>query len=88
MTRIADCSLPPPPPFLALPGEPPVPWPSWLQSFETYLVAVGFTEVWQTKPTPSQLAHIDAPSPMDQSPGRGTEAAADTPDSVMYLKRQ
>ncbi len=44
-TRMADCSLLPPPPFLALPGEPPVPWSRWLQSFEAYLVTAGLTEV-------------------------------------------
>ncbi|ROL50856.1 Retrovirus-related Pol polyprotein from transposon opus [Anabarilius grahami] len=42
---MADFSLPPPPPFLALPGEPPIPWPRWLQSFETYLIMAGLTEV-------------------------------------------
>ncbi|KAF4105453.1 hypothetical protein G5714_013115 [Onychostoma macrolepis] len=42
---MADCSLPPPPPFLALPGEPPVLWSRWLHSFETYLVAAGLDEV-------------------------------------------
>uniref|UniRef100_A0AAY4C3E4 Retrotransposon gag domain-containing protein n=1 Tax=Denticeps clupeoides TaxID=299321 RepID=A0AAY4C3E4_9TELE len=36
--------LPPPPPFLALPGEPPVPWDRWLESFSTYLTAVGLAD--------------------------------------------
>lgn len=32
-------------PFLSLPGEPPVPWTHWLQSFDTYLIALGLTNV-------------------------------------------
>ena len=39
-----ELSLPPPTPFLALPGEPPVPWIRWLESFETYLAALGLEE--------------------------------------------
>lgn len=39
------CSLPPPPPFLSLPGEPPVPWRSWISAFETYILAAGLTDV-------------------------------------------
>ena len=42
---MADCSLPPPSPFLALPGEPPVPWIRWIGSFETYLLAAGLEDV-------------------------------------------
>lgn len=42
---MADITLPPPAPFLALPGEPPIPWTRWLQSFETFLLAVGLTDV-------------------------------------------
>lgn len=42
---MADFSLPLPLPFLASPGEPPIPWPHWLQSFETYLIAAGLTEM-------------------------------------------
>ncbi len=42
---MADIALPPPAPFLALPGEPPIPWTRWLQSFETFLLAVGLTDV-------------------------------------------
>ncbi|KAG1940200.1 retrotransposable element [Pimephales promelas] len=38
-------ALPPPAPFLALPGEPPIPWTRWLQSFETFILAVGLTDV-------------------------------------------
>ena len=33
--------LPPPPVFLATPGDPPVPWTRWLSTFETYLMASG-----------------------------------------------
>ncbi len=44
-TRMADIALPPPAPFLALPGKPPIPWTRWLQSFETFLLAVGLTDV-------------------------------------------
>ena len=33
--------LPPPPVFLAIPGDPPVPWTRWLSTFETYLMASG-----------------------------------------------
>lgn len=42
---MADCSLPPPPPFLALPGELPVPWLRWFAAFETYLLAAGLDDV-------------------------------------------
>lgn len=42
---MADCSLPPPSPFLALPGEPPVPWLRWITAFETYLLAAGLDNV-------------------------------------------
>ncbi|KAK0152341.1 hypothetical protein N1851_006252 [Merluccius polli] len=42
---MADCSLPPPSPFLALLGEPPVPWPRWISSFETYILAAGLEDV-------------------------------------------
>ena len=33
---MAEFSLPPPAPFLAVPGKPPVPWNNWLESFKTY----------------------------------------------------
>ena len=39
-----EFSLPPPTPFLTLPGEPPVPWIRWLESFETYLAALGLED--------------------------------------------
>ncbi|ROL53705.1 hypothetical protein DPX16_2426 [Anabarilius grahami] len=42
---MADIVLPPPAPFLALPGEPPIPWTHWLQSFETFILVVGLTDV-------------------------------------------
>ncbi|ROL55397.1 hypothetical protein DPX16_20773 [Anabarilius grahami] len=42
---MADIILPPPAPFLALLGEPPIPWIHWLQSFETFILAVGLTDV-------------------------------------------
>ncbi|KAL0148064.1 hypothetical protein M9458_056604 [Cirrhinus mrigala] len=42
---MADIALPPPAPFLALPGKPPIPWTRWLQSFETFILAVGLTDV-------------------------------------------
>ncbi len=47
-TRMADIALPPPAPFLALHGKPPIPWTRWLQSFETFLLAVGLTDVSAT----------------------------------------
>ena len=36
-----EFSFPAPPPFLALPGEPPVPWTRWHDAFETYLTALA-----------------------------------------------
>ncbi|KAJ1184702.1 hypothetical protein NDU88_001505 [Pleurodeles waltl] len=30
-----------PPPFLATPGEPPIPWKQWKKMFSTYLLAIG-----------------------------------------------
>ncbi|XP_058864256.1 uncharacterized protein LOC117964756 isoform X1 [Acipenser ruthenus] len=42
---MAEFSFTPPPPFLALPGEPPVPWARWLDSFNTYLLAMGLEDV-------------------------------------------
>lgn len=38
-------TFPPPPAFLPFPGEPPVPWTRWHESFETYFLALGLTEV-------------------------------------------
>ncbi|XP_028299780.1 uncharacterized protein LOC114461693 [Gouania willdenowi] len=31
-------------PFLALPGEPPIPWPRWFESFETFIAAAGIVD--------------------------------------------
>ena len=42
---MAGFCLPPPPPFLALPGEPEVPWPRWISSFETYILASDLEDV-------------------------------------------
>ncbi len=42
---MAEFALPPPSPFLALPGEPTVPWNRWIESFETYITALGITDL-------------------------------------------
>lgn len=42
---MAEFSLPPPSPFLALPGEPPVPWTQWIPSFETYITGLGLQDL-------------------------------------------
>lgn len=42
---MAEFSLPPPAPFLAVPGEPPVPWNNWLDSFNTYIEAMDFSTI-------------------------------------------
>ncbi|KAJ8346671.1 hypothetical protein SKAU_G00280720 [Synaphobranchus kaupii] len=39
-----EFSLPPLSPFLALTGEPPIPWIRWQESFETFIAAVGLEE--------------------------------------------
>ena len=44
-TRMADFSIPPPAPFLAVPGDPPTPWVNWVESFAVYLEASGCDEV-------------------------------------------
>ncbi|KAH7979486.1 hypothetical protein HPB49_009554 [Dermacentor silvarum] len=36
--------LAPPPPFLPLPGRPPVPWPQWHWMFENFLLASGASD--------------------------------------------
>ena len=36
--------LPPLPPFLALPGEPPIPWSRWHESFENFILAAGLAD--------------------------------------------
>jgi hypothetical protein len=38
---MAVFSLPPPSPFLPVPGDPPVPWNPWFQSFQLYMVAIN-----------------------------------------------
>ena len=38
-----EFQLSPLPPFLALPGEPPIPWSRWHESFETFVAAIGLT---------------------------------------------
>ena len=41
---MAGFSLPPPDAFLAVPGEPAVPWTRWITGFNTYIDALGFSE--------------------------------------------
>lgn len=41
---MAGFNLSPPDPFLAVPGEPAVPWGRWLTGFDAYIVAMGFTD--------------------------------------------
>ena len=36
-----EFQLSPLPPFLALPGEPPIPWSRWHESFEMFVAAIG-----------------------------------------------
>ena len=36
---MAEFHLPPPPAFLPVPGEPPIPWREWYADFENYLIA-------------------------------------------------
>ena len=61
-TRMAGCSecLPPPSVFLALPGEPPVPWFSWISSFKTYLIAAGLENVPQERERALLLHYLGA----------------------------
>lgn len=40
---MARFNLPPPDPFLAVPGEPIVPWTRWLAGFNAYIDAMGFS---------------------------------------------
>ncbi|KAG1938978.1 retrotransposable element [Pimephales promelas] len=42
---MAEFGLPPPAHFLAVPGDPPVPWANWLESFTVYLDALGFDDI-------------------------------------------
>ncbi|KAJ8332549.1 hypothetical protein SKAU_G00423380 [Synaphobranchus kaupii] len=40
-----EFSFPPPSHFLALPGEPPVPWTRWYEAFETYIAVLGVEDL-------------------------------------------
>ncbi|KAJ8332536.1 hypothetical protein SKAU_G00423250 [Synaphobranchus kaupii] len=40
-----EFSFPPPSHFLALPGEPPVPWTRWYEAFETYISVLGVEDL-------------------------------------------
>lgn len=42
---MASTGILPPPPFLATPGAPDVPWARWLRLFERFLLASGATEL-------------------------------------------
>ncbi|KAG1960305.1 retrotransposable element [Pimephales promelas] len=42
---MAEFCLPPPAHFLAVLGDPPVPWANWLESFTVYLDALGFDDI-------------------------------------------
>ncbi len=48
---MAEFALPPPSPFLALPGKPLVPWNRWIELFETYLTALGITDLSNVRKT-------------------------------------
>jgi len=39
-----DSLLSPLSPFLALPGDPPIPWVRWHESFEMFIVAAGLAD--------------------------------------------
>ncbi|KAH6926689.1 hypothetical protein HPB50_021204 [Hyalomma asiaticum] len=43
MASAALAALSPPPPFLATPGTPAIPWPRWIRLFENFLLASGAT---------------------------------------------
>ncbi|XP_064464258.1 uncharacterized protein K02A2.6-like [Ornithodoros turicata] len=44
-------NLQPPPPFLAVPGKPLIPWPEWHLLFDTYLEASGGTRFGDARKT-------------------------------------
>lgn len=46
---MTEFSLPPPSPFLALPGKPPVPWIGWIKYFEMYIAALGLQYVSEAR---------------------------------------
>ena len=43
---MADCSLAPPSPFLALLGEPLLLWPCWIL-YKTYILAAGLETIYE-----------------------------------------
>ncbi|KAH6935076.1 hypothetical protein HPB50_003335 [Hyalomma asiaticum] len=45
MASAALAALFPPPPFLATPGTPAIPWPRWIRLFENFLLASGETDL-------------------------------------------
>lgn len=42
---MADFGLPPPAHFLGVPGDPPVPWTNWFESFRVYMTALDYDDV-------------------------------------------
>ncbi len=46
---MSELVLPPPPPFLPVPGDPAVPWDRWLTSFEDYLLALGHSDLAEAR---------------------------------------
>jgi len=48
---MAEFTLPPPAPFLPVPGEPPIPWSGWLEDFTIYLEAVNFADISDRRKT-------------------------------------
>ncbi len=46
---MSELVLPPPPPFLPVPGDPAVPWVRWLTSFEDYLLALGHSDLAEAR---------------------------------------
>lgn len=42
---MAEFSLPPPAPFLPVPGEPPIPWASWIDGITVYLEAMDYDDI-------------------------------------------
>ncbi|KAM7287927.1 uncharacterized protein ISCGN_031618 [Ixodes scapularis] len=45
ITVVQSAALPPPPPFLAVPGPPPLAWPAWKETFMSFLGAAGLEGV-------------------------------------------
>ncbi|KAJ8403266.1 hypothetical protein AAFF_G00354830 [Aldrovandia affinis] len=60
-------------PFLATPGDPPLPWKIWKQQFSTYLLATGLN----TAPKEQQLAIL-----LDSLGTEGQRIFATLPDDV------